>query len=132
MAGTAALKTDKVTVSGVHLTASSMVLATPQAAISGVAVEGVVLDVAAKSLTIHLTKPVTTSLHVAWFVIETAAHAAAPVSRELARAPRTGQQAVTREHPAPQRPALAARHRPVLRTGRASHGQNPGRQGGAR
>jgi hypothetical protein len=109
-----------VTVTGVELSASSLVLATAQGAIAGVAIEGVVVDVAAKSFTIHLTKALTTSLKIAWFVIETAPQASEKADRELARAPKLMSSAATRQRPAAQRPALAGRRRPVLRTATAS------------
>jgi hypothetical protein len=46
-----------------------MILATPQGHVTGVAVEGVVPDVTANTFTIYLTKPVTVSLAIAWFVL---------------------------------------------------------------
>jgi hypothetical protein len=58
-----------VKVKGIALSASSLILATPQGKLSGVAVEGAVPDASGNSFTIYLTKAVTTSLQVAWFVI---------------------------------------------------------------
>jgi hypothetical protein len=68
---TVAAGTSSVVVSGVYpdLTASSMVLATPQGYLAGVCVAGVVSDVSASEFTIHLNKTVKTALPVAWFVI---------------------------------------------------------------
>jgi hypothetical protein len=118
VAGTASHKADTVVVSGVPLAASSLVLATPQGAIDKVAVEGVVIDVAAGSFTIHLTKEVATSLSVAWFVIETAPSGGASADQEGAKAARRHQPAVMPERPAGHRPALrgaapSARYRPA-------------------
>ena len=53
----------------VALSSSSLILVTPQDHVTGVAVERVVADVAAKRFTIYLTKPVTVSLAIAWFVL---------------------------------------------------------------
>lgn len=59
----------KVTVSGVSLSDASFVLATLQAYRAGVAVAAVVPNAAAGSFTIRLTKAVTSSTKVAWFVV---------------------------------------------------------------
>jgi hypothetical protein len=56
-----------VTVPGGALTANSIVLATIQGNIAGVSVQGVVKG--ATSFTIFLTKTVTTSVRVGWFII---------------------------------------------------------------
>jgi hypothetical protein len=134
----------KVTISGVPLTASSLVLATPQGAIAGVAVEGVVLDVTAGSFTIHLTQPATHHLPVAWFVIETAAAESASASRKLAQSTRhspaplrerpdrhrprqPGQALADRHRPASPR-GLPARHRTVVRTPKALNEAETGKQ----
>jgi hypothetical protein len=53
----------------VTLNASSLILATPQAYLSDVAVAGVVADVAGSSFTIYLTEEVKVSLAIAWFVV---------------------------------------------------------------
>jgi hypothetical protein len=68
VAGTASKAAQSVEVTGVVLTHSSMVLATPQGKASGV--EGVVTDVSNNSFTIYLTKAINVSLDVAWFVID--------------------------------------------------------------
>jgi len=69
VAGTAGVPLQSVVVTGVPLGASSVVLATPQGHVTGVAVEGVVPDVTANTFTIYLTKPVKVSLAIAWFVL---------------------------------------------------------------
>jgi hypothetical protein len=66
---TVAAGATSVSVNVFGLTASSIVLATPQGHLAGVAVEGVVTDVSASTLTIYLTKAAKTALPVAWFVI---------------------------------------------------------------
>jgi hypothetical protein len=58
-----------VKVTGVTLTTSSLILATPQGKVAGVAVEGVMPDVSGSSFTIYLTKAVKVSLGIAWFVV---------------------------------------------------------------
>ncbi len=58
-----------VEVSLAGVTTASLILATPQGRVAGVAVEGVVPDVSASSFTIYLTQAVSVSLKVAWFVI---------------------------------------------------------------
>jgi hypothetical protein len=69
VAGTSSAKKSSVKGTGVALTASSLILATPQGKVAGVAVEGVVPDVSASSFTIYLTKAVKVSLGIAWFVV---------------------------------------------------------------
>ena len=74
VAGTAANPEASVTVSGVTLTAGSLIFATPQVyAVSAgsvaVAVAAVVPNVQADSFTIYLTAPVNVSVSIAWFVI---------------------------------------------------------------
>jgi len=69
VAGTSRTPRRDVTVTGVTLSASSLVLATPQGKVRGVAVEGVVTDLTASSFTIHLTDAVHVSLPIAWFII---------------------------------------------------------------
>ena len=69
VAGTAAKPASTVTVTGVSLSSSSLVLATIQQSIAGVAVQGVVKTVGSAEFTIHLTAAVTTKVPVAWFVI---------------------------------------------------------------
>jgi hypothetical protein len=59
----------KVTVSGVSLSEASFVLATLQAYRAGIAIAAVVPNAAAGSFTIRLTKAVTSSTKVAWFVV---------------------------------------------------------------
>ncbi len=59
----------KATVSGVSLSEASFVLATLQAYRAGIAVAAVVPNAAAGSFTIRLTKAVTSSTKVAWFVV---------------------------------------------------------------
>ncbi len=58
-----------VAVTGVPLTSTSLIFATLQGHEKGVAVAGVVPDVAGSSFTIHLTKAATVSLDIAWFVV---------------------------------------------------------------
>jgi hypothetical protein len=85
VAGTSGKTAQSVKVTGVALTAASMILATPQAKVAGVGVEAAVPDAAAGSFTIYLTKAVKVSLPVAWFIVDQPASAG----------PR---------HPAPRRP----------------------------
>jgi hypothetical protein len=58
-----------VTKTGVALTSASLVLATLQQDRAGVWVRSAVPDVAASSFTIHLSKAVSSSTKVAWFVL---------------------------------------------------------------
>jgi hypothetical protein len=58
-----------VTKSGVTLDSASFVLATLQAYRAGIAIAAVVPNAAAGSFTIHLTKAVTSTTRVAWFVV---------------------------------------------------------------
>ena len=69
--GLAQVKANKsaVTVTGVILTTSSMILATPQGHQPGVGVAGVISDPGASSFKICLTEAATDALDVAWFVI---------------------------------------------------------------
>jgi hypothetical protein len=67
--GTTTTAARTVNVTGVSLTASSLILATPQGNVAGVAVAGVVPSVAGSSFVIHLTKAITVSLPIAWFVV---------------------------------------------------------------
>ncbi len=69
VAGTAGAPSQSVVVTGVALSSTSMVLATPQGRISGVAVEGVIADIAAETFTIYLTKAVTVPLAIAWLIL---------------------------------------------------------------
>ena len=69
VAGTATDPAQTVIVTGVALTASSLILATPQGIVKKVAVEGVVPNVSGGSFEIYLTKAITVSLKVAWFVV---------------------------------------------------------------
>jgi hypothetical protein len=58
------------TQTGIALTAASLVLATIQSSVAGVSVQGVTLVTGTSgSFTIHLTKTVTASTKVAWFVV---------------------------------------------------------------
>jgi len=68
--GTAASPRSFVVVAGLALSTKSLVLVTPQAAIAGVFVIGVVPNVADGKVRIVLNKAVTVSYPVAWFVIE--------------------------------------------------------------
>jgi hypothetical protein len=70
VAGTSAKPKSSVKVTGVPLTSTSLVVATAQGHMSGVYVEGVVLDVSAGSFTIYLNKSITTSLVIGWFACE--------------------------------------------------------------
>jgi hypothetical protein len=58
------------TVTVVALTSASLVLATVQQDRSGVWVRSAVPNVAASSFTIHLSKAVSASTRVAWFVLD--------------------------------------------------------------
>ncbi len=69
VAGTATTPTQTVSVTGVALSASSLILATPQGHVPGVAVAGVVPDVSGSTFAIYLTKAITVSLPIAWFVV---------------------------------------------------------------
>jgi hypothetical protein len=69
VAGTASAPAQTVKVTGVALTSSSLILATPQGVVKKVAVEGVVPDVSGSSFKIYLTKAITVSLDIAWFVV---------------------------------------------------------------
>jgi len=69
VAGTVASPEVGVTVSGVPLTASSIILATPQVYVPEVGIAAVVPDVQSGSFTIYLTAAVSASVVVAWFVI---------------------------------------------------------------
>jgi hypothetical protein len=57
------------TVTGVSLTPASLVLATLQQFVSGVSVLAAVPNVAGRSFTVHLSKSVTASAKVAWFIV---------------------------------------------------------------
>jgi len=57
------------TVTGVALGAASLVLATLQQNLSGVYVRSAVPNVPGSSFTIHLSKAVSASAKVAWFVV---------------------------------------------------------------
>jgi len=69
VAGTSSAPKSSVTVTGVPLTASSLILSTPQGKVAGVSIEGVVVDTATSSFTISLTKAVKVSLAIAWFIV---------------------------------------------------------------
>jgi hypothetical protein len=58
-----------VTVTGVSLTSTSIVLATPQGNQSGVSVKGVIKNVSDSKFTIYLTADATAALEIGWFVI---------------------------------------------------------------
>jgi hypothetical protein len=64
-----------VTVAGVPLSSSSLILATPQVyvpssgSVASVGIAAVVPDVQAGAFTIYLTGPVGVSVEIAWFVI---------------------------------------------------------------
>jgi hypothetical protein len=70
IAGTSATPKASVVVSGVALSAKSMVIVTVQKNVTGVWVRAAVPNVAGSSVTIYLNKAVTTSVPVAWMVIE--------------------------------------------------------------
>jgi hypothetical protein len=69
VAGTAGSPQNSVTVDLVKLAAASLILATPQTYLPGVAVAAAVPDPAASSLTIYLTQAVTSPVTVAWFIL---------------------------------------------------------------
>jgi hypothetical protein len=58
-----------VTVTGVTLTAASLVLATAQIHIAGNSVSGIVVNVPGSSFTIFLSKAVEVNAPIAWFVL---------------------------------------------------------------
>jgi hypothetical protein len=64
-----AMGKDSVTVTGITLKDTSLVLATLQSYTKGVAVAAAVTDVGARSFTVYLTETVKTTTRVAWFVI---------------------------------------------------------------
>lgn len=66
---TVAAGSARVTVSNVALTSASIVLCTIQQHAPGVAISSAVPDAASASFTIQLTKAVTTSTKVGWFVV---------------------------------------------------------------
>jgi len=69
VAGAGNAPLSSVTVTGISLSSSSLIFATPQGQVPGVAVEGVVKDVSGSSFTIYLTEAVTISLEIGWFII---------------------------------------------------------------
>jgi len=58
-----------VTVKGVALSHSSLILATPQTHVAGVCISAVVPDVSKRSFTIYLTTAVRATVKIAWFVV---------------------------------------------------------------
>jgi hypothetical protein len=66
---TVAAGSSSATKTGVPLTSASLVLATLQQNLAGVYVRSAVPNVAGSSFTIHLSKAVTVSTRVAWFVV---------------------------------------------------------------
>jgi hypothetical protein len=66
---TVAAGQSSATKTGVALTSSSLVLATMQQDRTGVYVRSAVPNAAASSFTIHLSKAVTVSTSVAWFLV---------------------------------------------------------------
>ena len=69
VAGTSSEPAESVTVTGVALTSSSLILATPQGTVAGVGIEGVLPDVSGSSFEIYLTEAIEVSLDIAWFVL---------------------------------------------------------------
>ena len=70
VAGTSKTLAQTVTITGVALTSSSLILATPQGVVPAIAiVQGVVPDVSGSSFVIHLNKAIEVSLNIAWFVV---------------------------------------------------------------
>ncbi|MGA2528963.1 MAG: hypothetical protein ABSG36_07340 [Acidimicrobiales bacterium] len=69
VAGAAGAAKTSVTVTGVDLSDSSLILATPQDYLAGVSVAAVVPDVSAGAFTIYLTRPVDAQLTIAWFIL---------------------------------------------------------------
>ena len=75
VAGTTANPEASVTISGVSLTAGSLIFATPQAYVAiassglGVGIAAVVPDVPANSFTIYLTAAVEVSVEISWFIV---------------------------------------------------------------
>ena len=67
--GTTANPELSVSVAGVSLSSSSLILATPQTYVPGVGIAAVVPDVTSGSFTIYLTESVDVSVVIAWFVI---------------------------------------------------------------
>ena len=68
--GTLALPKASIVVPGVALSTNSLILVTAQKNVAGVWVRAAVPNVAGSSITIYLNKAVTTSMPVAWMVIE--------------------------------------------------------------
>jgi hypothetical protein len=66
---TVAAGQSSATQTGVPLTAASLVLATLQQDKAGVWVRSAVPNVSGNSFTVHLSKAVTASISVAWFVV---------------------------------------------------------------
>jgi hypothetical protein len=64
-----AAKQTKVVVSGLALKPTSMVLATLQGHVTGLRVDGVVINAAAGTATIWLSKAAPSAVDVGWFVI---------------------------------------------------------------
>jgi hypothetical protein len=69
IAGTTANPESSVTVAGVPLSLSSLILATPQVYVPSVGVAAVVPAATGGAFTIYLTGPVEVSVEIAWFVI---------------------------------------------------------------
>lgn len=69
VAGTVGSPKNSVKVTGVALTAASLVLATAQVKVPGVSVLGVVIDVPGNAFTIFLAKAAKTNIPIAWFVL---------------------------------------------------------------
>jgi hypothetical protein len=89
VAGTSSTSKSSIEVTGVSLSSTSQVLATPQTHVSGVGVAAVVPDVSAGSFTIYLTKAVKVSLRIAWFIVDQPADAGPrqPPARPRVRRP---------------------------------------------
>ena len=66
---TVAAGTSSATQTGVALTSASLVLATMQQDRTGVYVRSAVPNAAGSSFTVHLSKAVSASMSVAWFVV---------------------------------------------------------------
>jgi hypothetical protein len=69
IAGTTAVPLTSIVITGADVTRGSVVLATPQTHVAGVAVSAAVVNATAKTITIFLTTPVTKNVKIAWFTL---------------------------------------------------------------
>jgi hypothetical protein len=69
VAGTVAVPLTSIVITGADVTQGSVVLATPQTHVGGVAVSAAVVNPTTKTITIFLTKAVTKTVKIAWFTL---------------------------------------------------------------